>query len=209
VLLILLSLGIGISSLLTILGQYRSRALLYVFKPLTTAMIIAVAWETGRESPDTYHWLILAGLVFSLAGDVFLMLPRDRFVPGLVSFLIAHLLYIAAFGQDSSFLAAPLLALPFAGAGAILLAVLLPKAGKLKVPVLVYATAIVVMGWQAATRWQVVADEAAFCAMLGAILFMLSDSVLAINRFAKPFRAAEALLLITYFTAQWLIALSV
>jgi uncharacterized membrane protein YhhN len=65
------------------------------------------------------------------------------------------------------------------------------------------------MGWQATTRWHSLNDDAALYATLGATLFMISDSILAINRFAKPFRAAEASLLTTYFAAQALIALSV
>lgn len=200
---------IAVSTLLTIIGKYRHRGLLYVFKPLTIALIIALAWTHGSATPDRYFWLIMAGLVFSAAGDVFLMLPRDRFVPGLVSFLIAHLLYIAAFSEPAGLFAAPLLALPFLAGAGIMLWVLLPKTGTLKIPVIVYALALAMMGWQSATRWQALSDTASLYAMLGAILFMISDALLAFNRFAKPFRAAEALLLTTYFAAQTLIALSV
>jgi uncharacterized membrane protein YhhN len=200
---------IAVSTALTIVGKYRSPMLLYVFKPLTIGLIVGLAWLTGGQDPDRYFWLILAGLLFSAAGDVFLMLPRDRFVPGLLSFLIAHLLYIAAFSAPAGFLSAPLLALPYALGAGVLLLVLLPKTGKLAVPVIVYALALATMGWQAASRWDALQDGASFCAMIGAILFMVSDSVLAINRFAKPFRVAEAFLLMTYFAAQTLIALSV
>ncbi|MGH8561430.1 MAG: lysoplasmalogenase, partial [Nevskiales bacterium] len=133
----------------------------------------------------------------------------DRFVPGLLSFLVAHLLYIAAFSAPAGFLAAPLLALPYLAGAGLLLVILLPKTGTLALPVIVYSAALATMGWQAAGRWQTLQDDASLCAMIGAILFMVSDSVLAINRFARPFRAAEALLLTTYFAAQTLIALSV
>jgi uncharacterized membrane protein YhhN len=205
---ILISL-IAVSTALTIVGKYRSRNLLYIFKPTTIGLIILLAWLTGGEQPDRYFWLIFAGLLFSAAGDVFLMLPKDRFVPGLLSFLIAHLLYIAAFTAPAGFFAAPLLALPFLLGAGVLLAILLPKTGTLALPVIVYSTALATMGWQAASRWQVLQDDASFYAMIGAILFMVSDSVLAINRFARPFRAAEVVLLTTYFAAQTLIALSV
>ncbi|HXG28056.1 MAG TPA: lysoplasmalogenase [Nevskiales bacterium] len=200
---------IAVSTALTILGKYRSPALLYFFKPLTIGLIILLAWLTGSAQPDRYFWLILAGLAFSAAGDVFLMLPRDRFVPGLVSFLIAHLLYIAAFSAPAGLLSAPLLALPYLAAAGGLLLVLLPKTGRLALPVGVYAAALAAMGWQAASRWDALQDTASLCAMLGAILFLVSDGVLAINRFVRPFRAAELLLLSTYFAAQTLIALSV
>jgi uncharacterized membrane protein YhhN len=200
---------IALSTALTIAGKYRSPALLYLFKPLTIGLIIALAWLTGAEQPDRYFWLILAGLLFSAAGDVFLMLPRDRFVPGLVSFLIAHLLYIAAFSAPAGLFASPWLALPYLAAAGGLLLILLPRTGKLALPVIVYASALAVMGWQAASRWDTLQDSASLYAMLGAILFLVSDGVLAINRFVKPFRAAEAVLLSTYFAAQTLIALSV
>ena len=199
---------IALATVLTIVGKYRSPVQLYLFKPLTIGLIILLAWRVGAHEPDRYFWLILAGLVFSAAGDVFLMLPRDRFVPGLLSFLVAHLLYITAFSAPAGFLAAPLLALPYLAGAGILLLILLPKTGKLKLPVIVYAVALATMGWQAASRWQALQDMASLYAMIGAILFLVSDSVLAINRFAKPFRAAEALLLTTYFAAQTLIALS-
>lgn len=205
----LLSAAIAVSALLTIIGRYRSRTLLYVFKPLTTTLIIVLAWLAGSEAPEPYFRLIIAGLVFSLAGDVFLMLPKDRFVFGLVSFLVAHLLYIAAFGLGVGYLSAPWLLVPYAVVGVALLAILLPKAGPLKLPVVVYASALVAMAWLAATRWHALQDHASLCAMVGAILFLVSDGILAINKFARPFRAAEALLLSTYFAAQWLIAQSV
>jgi uncharacterized membrane protein YhhN len=205
----LLGILIAVSTLLTIVGKYGRPVLLYLFKPLTIGLIILLAWLTGSHEPDRYFWLIFAGLLFSAAGDVFLMLPKDRFVAGLLSFLIAHLLYIAAFTLPAGFLAAPMLALPYAAGAGVLLAILLPKTGKLAIPVIVYATALATMGWQAASRWQALQDDASLYAMVGAILFMVSDSLLAINRFAKPFRAAEFLLLTTYFAAQYLIALSV
>lgn len=205
----LLIASIAVSAALTILGKYRNPALLYLFKPLTIGLVIGLAWLTGAHEPDRYFWLIFAGLLFSAAGDVLLMLPRDRFVPGLISFLVAHLLYIAAFSAPAGFFAAPLLAVPYLlGAGALLF-YLLPKTGKLAVPVTVYALALAAMGWQAASRWDALQDSASFYAMIGAILFMVSDSVLATSRFAKPFRSAEFLLLTTYFAAQTLIALSV
>lgn len=204
----LLSALIAASAVLAIIGQYRSRALVYLFKPLTTTLIIVLAWTVHSGEPNNYFWLILAGLVFSLAGDVFLMLPKDRFVAGLVSFLVAHILYIIAFSSTAGFLAAPMLAIPYALGAGVLLAILLPKAGPLALPVIVYAAALATMGWQAASHWQALHDHAALCAMVGAILFMISDSLLAFNKFARPFHAAQAALLSTYFAAQWLIAQS-
>jgi uncharacterized membrane protein YhhN len=82
-----------------------------------------------------------------------------------------------------------------------------PLLGDRRLPVLVYMLAIVTMAWQAA-RWSGLHTAAAGLAAAGSALFVLSDSVLAWNRFARPFRAAQAVVLSTYFAAQWLIALS-
>ncbi len=56
----------------------------YIFKPLTTLLIIGLALLQDQEVSQTYRYLIVAGLVFSLTGDIFLELPTDRFIAGLV-----------------------------------------------------------------------------------------------------------------------------
>lgn len=199
-----------LSAILTLWGEYRGpRSLVYVFKPLTTICIFLVAFGFRSPEPRFYLFAILAGLVFSLAGDIFLMLPSDRFIAGLVSFLLAHVAYVCAFasvaGRPDSLLAPALFGLY----GIALLRALWPHLGSLKVPVIVYALALLVMGWQAVEQLLETGSQSALLAVVGAVLFILSDSALAWNRFAGPFRAAQAVILGTYFTAQWLIALSV
>ena len=76
-----------------------------VFKPLTTLLIIAYAWPRGADRPLTRRWVLL-GLALSLCGDVALMWPERGFLPGLVSFLLAHLAYLRAFTRDGVRLAA-------------------------------------------------------------------------------------------------------
>ena len=71
----------------------------YLFKPLTMICIILIALVAESRVSSFYKYMIVAGLVCSLVGDIFLMLPSDRFVPGLLSFLVAHLFYIAAFAS--------------------------------------------------------------------------------------------------------------
>lgn len=195
---------------LAIIGKYRGPGpLVYLFKPLTTVLILLVALFTSTPVTPAYQWLVVLGLLFSLAGDVFLMLPRDRFVAGLVSFLIGHLFYIAAFAvQAGGTLALPGL-LAFAAYSVLLLATLLPRTGRLRVPVIAYAVVLSTMGWQASAQWAMHDDMRSLLALAGAVLFILSDSILALDRFVRPFAAAQALLLSTYYLAQWLIALSV
>lgn len=70
----------------------------YVLKPLTTLLIAGIAFAIPAPISDTYRWLVILGILLSLAGDVFLMLPDDRyFIFGLASFLVAHLFYIGAY----------------------------------------------------------------------------------------------------------------
>jgi uncharacterized membrane protein YhhN len=199
---------IAVSAAVTVVSAIgRWRTGIYLFKPLTTALVIALAWS----QPSTVHLyrpLVVAGLLFSLAGDVFLMLPRERFVAGLVAFLVAHLLYAGAFTGDGFRLTIAIL-LPFIAYGAGLLRILLPKVERaLKIPVVVYAAALLVMAWQATERGASGLPGGLFAAT-GALLFVASDSMLAIDRFARRFRAAEPLVLATYFAAQTLIALSI
>jgi len=72
-----------------------------------------------------------------------------------------------------------------------------------------YGLVILVMGWQAAARGLTLTETDTLLAALGAALFVVSDAVLSVNRFAYPFKAARIVIMSTYFTAQWLIALSI
>ena len=146
--------------------------------------------------------------VESLAGDVFLMLPRERFVAGLVCFLFAHLCYIVAFTTDGARTPSVWGAAVLVLYGTLMLRLLWPHLGKLKAPVSVYVAAILLMVWQALNRWMATGDAGSALALAGALLFVTSDSTLAWNRFRDEFRSAQVVVLGTYFAAQWLIALS-
>lgn len=205
---LLLTLCAAASAVACIVAGVRERqGLVYVFKPLTMVFILAIALQPSSATTPLYRTLVVIALLFSLAGDVFLMLPGDRFLAGLASFLVAHLVYIAAFGSDvadASFLALLpwlVLALPMYGA-------LLPHLGSLRLPVALYVTAIVGMAWQATARAQELPQLGAQLACVGAGLFVLSDAVLAWNRFRGPLAGAQPLVLASYFSGQCLIALS-
>ena len=182
-------------------------ALIYVTKPLATLVTIAIAARAAHPVSPRYRALVTAGLVASLAGDVFLMLPGDRFIAGLASFLFAHLLYIAAFVGAGGGLRSPASALPVGVFALAMLATLWPELGALRLPVTAYVTVIAVMGWQALARWG--RSPGAELAALGAVSFLVSDSALAVGRFMGPFDGDRALVLGTYWLAQWCIARSV
>ncbi len=179
----------------------------YVFKPMTMAFIWLIA-ILGQPTLPFYKYTIIAGLVFSMAGDVFLMLPSDRFVAGLVAFLVAHILYTVAFMSEiSTLIWWPLI--PLGIYGVVIYIILAPCLGKLKPPVLVYIVVILIMTWIAWERWSQTHQSGALLATIGAVLFVISDTILAINRFRGAFKPARLLNLTTYFAAQCLIAGSV
>lgn len=203
----LLSALIFISAVLTIFFEYQSRQFIWLFKPLTIILIIGLAYIYS-ERKFFYLWAILVGLVFSVIGDVFLIVPQTYFVFGLISFLFAHIFYATAFfraGEGkfsfaslSAFLIGfMILALNYSG---------VPDA--LKIPVVVYATAISLMLCFALNFYLTKKTPKSFFAFSGAFLFVVSDSILAFNKFTYEFFSAKIFILATYFTAQWLIACS-
>lgn len=197
-----------LSASLHIRAEYCGpRQQVYLFKPLTTGLIGLIAL-LGQATSSFYKLMIIAGLIFSLAGDVFLMLPSDRFVAGLVAFLVAHLFYSAAFGSEISALTWwPLI--PLITYGLVIYLILAPSLGPLKWPVLIYVGIILIMAWLAWERWSQADQSGTLLALIGALLFVLSDTILALNRFRWAFKPARALNLATYFAAQGLIAGSV
>ena len=187
------------------------RAAAGLLKAIPIAILAGLVVAEPAVVSTRYRWLVFAALVWSLGGDLWLVFPSG-FVPGLVNFLVAHVLYLCAFapggGWDARSVA---LLVPFLVAGGAMLAYLWPHLGKDRVPVAVYVAVILVMGWRAAARAAAatVPEPSGMLALVGAVLFMTSDSVLAIDRFARRFATADGVLMTTYYAAQTLIALSV
>lgn len=201
-----------LTALLAIAGNMLPMpALVYVFKPATTLLIIAWAWPRGADAPAVRRW-IRAGLWFSLAGDVFLMWPQG-FLPGLVSFLLAHLAFIVAFTRRLRFAARWQPFALYAAVAALLLARLWPSVpAALQWPVLAYVVCLASMAAQAGAVWLAArgTSEATLArhAALGGLLFMTSDTLLAFNKFDAPLPLASLWILATYWAAQGLIARS-
>lgn len=152
------------------------------------------------------------GLVFSLAGDVFLMLPPSFFPAGLAAFLIAHLAYIIGFNQ-SLIIPGWEFALPTLGVilfdwivfrrlrSAILCQ---PKGRWIRFPVLGYIVIISLMLFSSLLCWLRPdwPNIAAALVSLGALLFYFSDTLLAINRFCGPVRGGRVMVIVSYHLAQ-------
>jgi uncharacterized membrane protein YhhN len=192
------------------------RWLHWIAKPLATLLIAVIVWR-AHAAPPGYRRAILLGMAFSCIGDIALMLPFDAFVPGLIAFLLAHVCYIVAFragfraGRGLLF-AAALLAV-FAGINLAGLWPLLPN--DLRIPVVVYVVVLALMATLALARaWAnnaatPSAPTSANWAAIGAVLFVISDSVLAWDRFGGGLPAATLCVLSTYYAAQYCIARSV
>ncbi|MFZ5544521.1 MAG: lysoplasmalogenase [Pseudomonadota bacterium] len=183
--------------------------LAFMFKPLTTLLVIAYAWGRGAQTPAVRRW-VLVGLWLSLAGDVALLWPQQGFLPGLVSFLLAHLAYLVAFTRDTRLAARPLPFAAYALLAAGILAWLWPGVpAPLKLPVMAYVVFLASMAAQAASRWMAHRETAGLqLGALGGLLFMCSDALLAADRFHAPLPAAAVWILSTYWLAQWCIASS-
>ena len=191
----------------------------FACKPLATALILALAVRAALPVSSRYRMLVCVGLLFSLAGDVFLMLPGDRFLAGLGAFLVAHLFYLAAFyGRSNARVRLTSVGL-FAVFDVVNLAGLLPLLDNaLRVPVLLYVLALLLMaGFALARARSLHAREgmasatatSARLAAIGALFFVISDTLLAWNRFGGGIHLAPLWVLGTYFVAQWYIARSV
>lgn len=181
----------------------------FFFKPLATVLVIGYAWPRGEDQAKQRR-LVVIGLVLSLAGDVFLLWPREGFLPGLVSFLLAHLAYIAAFCQPVRFGAKPAVFAVYAVVAVAILSTLWAGVpGALRAPVIAYVVCLASMAAQAAAWWRSAPEvpEARWAA-IGGVLFMASDSLLAINKFASPLPASALWILATYWAAQLCIARS-
>ncbi|GCC30915.1 hypothetical protein chiPu_0009369 [Chiloscyllium punctatum] len=154
---------------------------------------------------------ILAGLIFSALGDAFLIWQEQGyFVHGLLMFAITHILYTSAFGMK------PLN--PEPGCGVVVICgisycLLYPYlSGPFTYLVAVYIALIGFMGWRAIAGVQLFNDLwtwTKLCACLGAVLFMVSDLTIAVNKFCFPVPYSRAIIMATYYAAQMLISLSV
>ena len=178
-------------------------ALMMVFKGLPVALLVVVTARANATVHGRYRFYILLGLVASVAGDVII---EVLFVGGLAAFLLAHVFYLVAMR------ALPLH--PFAViAGAVLgagvMALLLPEVPRaMFIPVLVYMGVILLMLVRAWSRLAGNRPAGASWMAAGATLFVISDSLIGLNRWVFDIPLAGAAILTTYFAAQWLICRS-
>lgn len=182
-----------------------SRRLEYAAKPLVMIGLIAAA-TVLQPADSTERTFFVVALTFGLISDIFLMLPQDMFLLGLVAALIEHVAYIAGFNHRP--LHAALLAVASVIALASVAAILPPviravrkNQPRLVWPVTAYATVFVIMVSSAGSTGSP-------AALAGALLFFWSDGILAWNRFVKPLPGGRLANIVLYHAGQALLVLS-
>ncbi len=187
-----------ISGLLFLLSIYTDNLILNtITKPIPMIIIILIT------KPDSiFNKLIFTGFIFSLIGDIFLLQIIDAFVLGLLSFLLAHIFYGIAFIKRVNKLQLTA-SIPFYLIAFILSYILYTHLGEMLIPVLIYIFVIMTMVWRAymQRKW----EKSAFFAFLGAILFAVSDSNIAITKFMFDYPFSGIITMVLYWSAQYFI----
>ncbi|MEO8532322.1 MAG: lysoplasmalogenase [Flavobacterium sp.] len=200
--------GFSIIYLLILLSGYESFDLF--LKPLLIPLLgFGVYLHKNFPLKNT----VLSALLFSWIGDVILLfadIAEIYFILGLVSFLISHIIYAVLFNKQSKhnkknkvlFLIGSLLIACYL-IGMVLF--LIPTLGDLKIPVIIYATVISVMllfAFNGFLTWKKPGNQYVF---IGAVIFVISDSILAINKFYVSIEKSSFFIMLTYLVAQYLI----
>lgn len=181
-----------------------------IAKPLIVLGLIGHYYFQSNNRSAIFIW----ALVFGCAGDVLLLFQGELFfIAGLVSFLIGHVLYILCYRQfqyadKTKELLGPQkvrFSLPFILFGTGLFVILFPVLGDMKIPVAIYTLVLTLMVINALLRYGRTTSQSFLFVFLGAILFVASDSMLAINKFLHPFSSAGVMVMLTYCVAQLLI----
>ncbi len=174
-------------------APYTGDVLLKV-APILLLLSLAVTGLRGRT-----RVLMSLALLFSGCGDA--LLARNLFAPGLGSFLVAQLCYVGHFLEQRQYdvRARSRVLLVFVVCG-LVCSLILPNTGEMLVPVTLYMVALAMMGVTAALY-----GAASHLIFYGALSFILSDSMIAIDRFNTPFEGAQYLIMVTYYAAQLMI----
>jgi len=201
----------AVSMLFILIEMNAGNNIAIINKALIMPLLAVILIINIRPSYMRMDILIIAGLFFSWAGDIFLELPDSEvmFVPGLASFLLAHVMYLTVFfttkGKNYIILKRSFLLLPVIIYGVVLIGYLYKSLGDMRLPVIVYAVVILTMLSGAINRYNKVTSRSYNLVLAGAILFVLSDSMIAVNKFSYSIPSARIFIMTTYIIAQYLI----
>ena len=200
-----------------LLAEAGNSDLVYLIcKPAIMITLALHYWLVQREQQDAVSKPVLLAIIFSCAGDTLLMLQEQDgnfFMFGLAAFLVAHIFYILAYRQHQSSDTSNELqglqkiryAFPIILSGTGLVVILFNHLGGMKIPVLMYAIVLTAMVLAALFRFGKTSSSSFAMVFGGAILFMISDSLIAINKFLEPLPLAGIWIMVTNIAAQYLI----
>ncbi len=184
-------------------------------KPFLMILLLLFYLTSRKPESNLLSKLMVAALVFSWLGDILLMLQGKidgLFIFGLVAFLIAHVCYILAYRKarfheveeiNKSFVRTRFVFLIFIGAALIYM--LYPTLEDMLIPVIIYTIVIITMGIFALLRRGWTVDKSFLMVYGGALLFIMSDAMIGIDKFMSPLVQARLLIMATYIAAQYLI----
>ncbi|MBU2929599.1 lysoplasmalogenase [Winogradskyella psychrotolerans] len=185
----------------------------YIAKPAIVISLIFLFFKTAQSLPKALKNFTLLGLFFSILGDILLMFTEQSphfFTLGLIAFLIAHIMYIMVFLQHRNQLKSPLgfiiVLLVYA---ASLFYFLNGNLGDMLVPVIIYMVVILTMATTAYLRKDNVNILSYGLVFLGALFFLISDSILALNKFYEPLAYSNITIMLSYALAQYLIVIGI
>ncbi|MGB0929678.1 MAG: lysoplasmalogenase [Chitinophagales bacterium] len=198
-------------------SSFEIASLAYITKPLLMLFLALFFYRNAPKPLTQLSKVTLYALFFSWLGDVLLMFQNHQaiyFMLGLVSFLIAHLCYIFAFTKTPKpskgsikIVAAASFVYLLVGMGSINF--LKDGLGDMLIPVIVYSLTIIGMNVMAVSRYKKVSNSSFWWVMIGAISFLISDSLIAVNKFYTPIPAPSFWIMSTYCLGQFLIVIGI
>jgi uncharacterized membrane protein YhhN len=197
---------VAVGDWVAVVRRPGARGLEYVCKPAALVALLLLAVALDAEDGAQQEWFVVA-LVCCLAGDVFLMLPSDRFVPGLASFLLGHLAYVVGLSLAPDWSAGRLViglvvvAAALAVLGRRVVGAVAGRDRALVPPVVAYMAAISAMVASAVATGNA-------RAVVGAGLFYASDTLIALDRFERPRPWTGLAIMVTYHLGQLALVLS-
>ena len=204
-----------LAAILNLISQIIDSQLLeYISKPLLMILLALYYLMARKEKIDSIDRFLILALAFSWGGDMLLMLQghmASLFLFGLGSFLVAHVFYILVYqkakiqdaSEGNSFQLTRMVFLLFIG-GAILY-MLIPRLGELLIPVIAYTGVIITMAIFALLRKGRTSEQSFIMVYSGALLFIMSDAMIAFDKFLDPIPYSRILIMATYMAAQYLI----
>ena len=183
-----------IAAIYSLATFFQPYAFSWVVKIVPMVILITVSLKGSETKMEK---LFSSGLIFSTVGDFFLGYDSDNwFIFGLGSFLIAHLFYMVSLGPiEKKRIKVVIFYFIY---GLIMFSIIAPGLGKLFIPVLVYMSVLLLMG-----IFTLLSKKSNSWLIIGGLSFIVSDSLLGLNKFYSPFAYSNFLIIVTYYFAQF------